>query len=150
MSDLRDLYQQIIIDHSRNPRNSRALPEANRVAQGYNPLCGDKLTLYLHVEDDRISAATFQGSGCAISQASASLMTSAINGQTTEAAELLLDQFHDMIAGGPKAPVEPAALGKLGAFAGVKEFPARVKCATLCWHALRAALQSQSEPVSTE
>jgi nitrogen fixation NifU-like protein len=150
MSDLRDLYQQIIIDHSRNPRNFRTLPGANRVAQGYNPLCGDKLTLYLQVEDGRISAATFEGSGCAISQASASLMTSAIVGQSTAAAERLLDQFHDMIAGGPNAPTEPAKLGKLGAFAGVKEFPARVKCATLCWHALRAALQSQANPVSTE
>lgn len=149
MSDLRELYQQIILDHSRNPHNFRRLPDANHSAQGFNPLCGDKVTVDVRVADGRIAAATFEGSGCAISQASASLMTDAVTGKTLVAAETMLDEFHSMLTGA-SAPVDPKSLGKLAAFAGVRDYPSRVKCATLCWHTLKAALSDKKDPISTE
>ena len=150
MSDLRDLYQQIILDHSRNPQNFRVLPDANHSAEGFNPLCGDKVRVFLRVDDGLVKTATFQGAGCAISQAAASLMTAAITGRTVEAAESVLASFHTMVAGPAGAIADPKTLGKLAAFAGVREFPARVKCATLCSHTLQAALRDKAEPVSTE
>lgn len=144
MSDLGDLYQQVILDHNRSPRNCRALPDANRHAEGYNPLCGDRISLHVRVDGDVIGAVGFQGSGCAISKAAASLMTTAVEGKTTAEAGALFDAFHAMLTGGAAAP------GKLAAFSGVKAFPARVKCANLPWHALRAALENRAEPVTTE
>lgn len=150
MSDLRDLYQQIILDHSRNPQNFRVLPDANRAAEGFNPLCGDKVKVFLRVDSGTIKTATFQGTGCAISQAAASLMTAAIAGKTVEAAESVLESFHAMVAGPIESAGNPQTLGKLAAFAGVREFPARVKCATLCSHTLRAALHDKADLVSTE
>jgi nitrogen fixation NifU-like protein len=149
MADLRELYQQTILEHNRSPRNFKKLGHANRTAEGNNPLCGDHITLYVRLDGDVIREIGFQGSGCAISQASASLMTAAVQGKTASEAETLFHQFHDMVAGGPEAPADPKTLGKLAAFAGVKEFPARVKCANLSWHTLHAALQSQTS-VTTE
>jgi nitrogen fixation NifU-like protein len=150
MSDLADLYQQIIIDHNRNPRNFKTLGGANRTALGDNPLCGDKITLQLRLDGDVIADAGFQGSGCAISQASASLMTSAVKGKRTADALALFASFHAMVMGEAGAPPDAASLGKLAAFAGVRQFPARVKCANLPWHTLHAALTAAAEPVSTE
>ena len=147
MSDLQDLYQEVILDHNRRPRNFRAL-EAGRKAEGYNPLCGDRLTVYLRVEDDVIKDATFQGSGCAISKASASLMTDVVKGKTVAEAEALFERFHRVVTASPDAPVED--LGKLSVLAGVRQFPVRVKCATLAWYALRAAAEARDEVVSTE
>jgi len=147
MSDLGDLYQQTILDHNRNPRNFRRLEPANRSAEGHNPLCGDRIKVYVQVDGDTISDIGFQmpdGAGCAISKASASLMTAAVKGKPVAEAEALFQAFRDMLAGGPIAP------GKLAAFGGVRAFPARVKCANLAWHALHAALQNQADPVTTE
>lgn len=146
MSDLRDLYQEVIFDHNRNPRNFGRPEGVNRLAHGYNPLCGDKVTIYLRVEDGVIRAIAFDGSGCAISTASASLMTEALTGKTETEAEELFERFHAMATGaGPHAQ-----LGKLEALAGVREFPMRVKCATLAWHTLSAALKGAGAPVTTE
>lgn len=150
MADLADLYQQLIIDHNRNPRNFRSLDGANRRAEGDNPLCGDRIKLSLRVENDIIQDVGFQGSGCAISQAAASMMTQAVKGKPTGEAEALFRAFHDMVTGGPDAPADARSLGKLAAFAGVRAFPARVKCASLPWHTLRAALAGSPEPVTTE
>ena len=147
-TDLRDLYQQVILDHNRSPRNFKQLPEANHSAKGDNPLCGDKITVYVKVNDGVIEDVAFQGTGCAISQSSASLMTSAVKGKTVEEAEKLFHAFHDMVTGEPTNG-EPVNLGKLAAFEGVKEFPARVKCANLAWHTLHAAL-AEEESVTTE
>jgi nitrogen fixation protein NifU and related proteins len=144
VSDLGDLYQQVILDHNRNPRNFKAVPGANRTAEGNNPLCGDRITLQVRVEGDVIQDVGFQGSGCAISKASASLMTGAVQGKRTAEAEELFQAFRTMLAGGAAAP------GKLAAFAGVKAFPARVKCANLSWHTLHAALANKADPVTTE
>ena len=146
-TDLRDLYQEIILDHNRHPRNFGVLPEANRTAEGYNPLCGDRVRVFLQVEEDRVRGIGFQGSGCAISTASASLMTEALQGKTVEEARELFRGFHDLLTGGG---VEPGELGNLAALAGVREFPMRVKCATLAWHALQSALEQRDQPVSTE
>lgn len=146
--ELRDLYQEIILDHNRRPRNFRALPEANRTAEGYNPLCGDRVTVYLRVEDDRVQGVSFQGSGCAISTASASLMTEAMRGKTVAEAHSLFQGFHGLVTKG--AEDDGASLGQLTVFAGVREFPVRVKCATLAWHTLEAALAGKVQPVSTE
>ena len=148
MPELRDLYQEIILEHSKRPRNFRALEAANRSAEGYNPLCGDHFTIYVDVEDGRIRDISFQGSGCAISKASASMMTQAVKGKRTEEAKELFEKFHHVVTG--KNSVESNDLGKLAAFAGVSEFPIRVKCATLAWHALHAALQGEQQAVSTE
>ncbi len=150
MLELRELYQQIILDHNRAPRNFRELEGANRVAQGTNPLCGDKLHIYLRIDEaDVIEEVAFQGSGCAISKASASLMTEAVKGRTTSQAGEMFGEFHRMVTGcDGEADLEK--LGKLAAFSGVKQFPARVKCASLCWHALRAAIENDAALVSTE
>ncbi len=148
MSELSDLYQEVVIDHCRRPRNFRALEGANRQAQGYNPLCGDKVTLYVKLEDDRVVDISFQGSGCAISTASASILTETLKGKTRAEAQLLFDRFHDLVTGKPVPPAPD--LGKLAVFSGVSEYPARVKCATLVWHTLRSALDRREEVVSTE
>ena len=147
MIDLAELYQQVILDHNRNPRNFKRLESANRKAEGNNPLCGDRIHLYVHVDGDTISDIGFQmpqGSGCAISKASASLMTEAVKGKPVPDAETLFQAFRDMLAGGATAP------GKLAAFSGVRAFPSRIKCANLAWHALHAALQNSADPVTTE
>lgn len=149
MSDLRELYQEVILDHNKRPRNFHKLEEANRQAVGYNPLCGDKLTVYLQVEDDVIRDISFQGSGCAISKASASMMTAALKGKTVVESERLFHSFHGMVTGDDAAG-EPDSLGKLRVFSGVREFPARVKCASLAWHTLHAALRGAEDSVSTE
>ena len=149
MSDLRELYQEVILDHNKSPRNFRELEGADRHADGYNPLCGDKLALYLNLDGDVIADAAFLGSGCAISKASASLMTDAIKGKTVAEARQLFDQFHAMVTG-TEGPVEPEALGKLAVLSGVRDFPTRVKCASLAWHTLCAAMDDAHEPVSTE
>jgi nitrogen fixation NifU-like protein len=148
MNDLRDLYQEVILDHNRRPRNFGPLPTANRRAEGHNPLCGDRVTVYLDLEDGRLQDVAFQGSGCAISTASASLMTEALKGLTLEEARGLFKGFHDLVTLG--AAEGSPELGKLAVFTGVREYPMRVKCATLAWHALMAALDAQDLPVSTE
>lgn len=147
MSDLRDLYQEVIFDHYKKPRNYHALASANHVAHGHNRLCGDQLTVYLHVDGNVITDLSFEGSGCAISTASASLMTDALKGKTLDEASRLFESFHHMVVD----EAEPdAELGKLEVLAGVREFPARVKCATLAWHTMQAALKDRAAPVSTE
>ena len=149
MSELSDLYQEVILDHNRQPRNFRKLDGANRRADGYNPLCGDQVTVYLRLEEGVVRDITFDGSGCAISKAAASLMTLSVRGKTVAEAESLFFGFHDLITGGGAAG-QPVALGKLAVFTGVRQFPARVKCASLPWHTMRAALAATSETVSTE
>jgi nitrogen fixation protein NifU and related proteins len=148
--DLRDLYQEMILDHSKRPRNFRTLPAANRSAEGYNPLCGDRETVYLTLEGNLLKDVSFQGSGCAISTASASMMTERVKGMTRPQAEALFEKFHDLItsASGP-GPGGPG-LEKLEVFSGVREYPVRIKCATLPWHTLKAALAGDQERVSTE
>lgn len=148
MSELRDLYQEVILDHYKRPRNSRALRDANCHAEGFNPLCGDKVSVYLQVEDGIIKDVAFQGSGCAISTASASMMTECLKGKTLVEADKIFHGFHELVTEADAA--DPEELGKLAVFAGVREFPVRVKCATLPWHTLRAALAGKDEPVSTE
>jgi nitrogen fixation NifU-like protein len=148
MNDLRDLYQEVILDHNRRPRNFGPLPGANRRAEGHNPLCGDRVTVYLDLADGRIQDIAFQGSGCAISTASASLMTEALRGLTLEDARGLFKGFHDLVTLG--AAEGSPEMGKLAVFTGVREYPMRVKCATLAWHALMAALDAQDLPVTTE
>ena len=147
--DLRDLYQEVIFDHNRNPRNFRVMADANRKVEGFNPLCGDRLTLYLKMDGDRIADASFQGSGCAISTASVSLMTEIIKDKTQAEAETLFKTFHEMTTGKDEQ-IQLEAVGKLAVLAGVREYPARVKCATLAWHTLDAALKNQQQAVSTE
>ncbi|MBI4737672.1 MAG: SUF system NifU family Fe-S cluster assembly protein [candidate division NC10 bacterium] len=150
MSDLSDLYQQVILDHYKRPRNFRRLDEANRKAEGHNPLCGDEITVYLHLDGDVIKDISFEGAGCAISKASASMMTAALKGRTRGEAETLFEKFHEMVTGRRDGTADPAGLGKLEVFCGVSEFPVRVKCASLAWHTLRAALEGSGERVSTE
>jgi nitrogen fixation NifU-like protein len=147
-SGLDDLYQEVILDHNRRPRNFRSIERA-RHAEGHNPLCGDRLTVYLKVEGDRIQDASFQGSGCAISKASASLMTESVKGKTLAEAGALFDRFHHLLT---RSDTEPAAadLGKLSVFAGVRQYPIRIKCASLAWHTLRAAADARADVVSTE
>jgi nitrogen fixation NifU-like protein len=147
MSDLTDLYQEVILDHNRRPRNFHALADANHTAEGHNPLCGDRLTLYLKVQDGVVTDVSFEGAGCAISKASASLMTDAVKGKTVAEAEALFERFHRMVTTPPEQAVED--LGKLSALAGVREFPVRVKCASLAWHTLKAAMACQRR-ISTE
>jgi nitrogen fixation NifU-like protein len=146
-ADLQDLYQEVILDHNKRPRNFRPI-EQGRKAEGYNPLCGDRLTVYLRVENGRIEDASFEGSGCAISKASASMMTDIVKGKTVEEAEDLFSRFHSMITRSPDEPIDD--LGKLSVFAGVRQFPMRVKCASLPWHTLHAAVEARDEVVSTE
>jgi nitrogen fixation NifU-like protein len=149
MSDLRALYQEIILDHNKNPRNFKKIEGANRTLEGYNPLCGDHYTLYMNVENGTITDIAFVGSGCAISKASASVMTTLLKGKTTEEAKRLFEMFHKLVMGEFK-DVSYETLGKLAAFAGVSEFPARVKCASLAWHTMRNALEAKTQAVSTE
>lgn len=145
-SDLNDLYQEVILDHNRRPRNFHAIEGATHRAEGYNPLCGDRLTLYVQVDGDRITDVAFEGAGCAISKASASLMTEAVKGQTIDDARALFDRFHHMVTAPTEQPLED--LGKLSALGGVREFPVRVKCASLAWHTLKAALARESKASS--
>jgi nitrogen fixation protein NifU and related proteins len=150
MADLRDLYQEVILEHSKAPRNYRELKSPDHKAEGYNPLCGDRFTVYLEMDGDSIRDITFQGSGCAISKASASMMTQSLKGKTRAEAEALFKRFHKVVTGQTPANGNQAELGKLAVFSGVSEFPARVKCATLAWHTLQAALEAKQEAVSTE
>ena len=148
MSDLTDLYQEVILDHNKRPRNFHRLPDANRTAEGFNPLCGDHITIDLDVDGETIRDVGFEGAGCAVSKASASMMTEALKGKSQGEADALFASFHALVTGQGDATATP--LGKLSVFSGVSEFPMRVKCATLAWHTLRAALQGKHEPVSTE
>ena len=147
MSELSDLYQEVILDHNRRPRNFHALPQPSHTAEGYNPLCGDRLTLYVQVQGETITDMSFEGAGCAISKASASMMTDALKGRTVAEADALFARFHQMVTTPPDQPVED--MGKLSSLAGVREFPVRVKCASLAWHTFKAAL-AQKTRVSTE
>jgi nitrogen fixation protein NifU and related proteins len=148
MSELGELYQEVILDHNKKPRNFHKLPDANRTAEGFNPLCGDQIQLYVKLEDGVIRDIAFQGAGCAISKASASLMTSALKGKSARDADELFTRFHRLVTGDEAADAQ--ALGKLAVFSGVREFPARVKCASLAWHTLRAALEGKQEKITTE
>ena len=157
MSELTDLYQEVILDHNRRPHNFRVIDAASAKQEGYNPLCGDRLTLYLTVDGDVIKDAAFQGSGCAISKASASLMTDAVKGKTVAEARDLFDAFHAMITSDPTTPLEDlsagapgakADLGKLSVFAGVREFPTRIKCASLAWHTMKAAVAHHADALA--
>ena len=150
MADLRELYQEVILDHTKNPRNYHAMADATSKADGNNPLCGDRVTVYLKMEGDRIVDASFQGQGCAISKSSASIMTEAVKGKTRAEAEALFDRFHQMITGKPGAPVDDQLPGKLAVFQGVSEFPLRVKCASLAWHTLKSALEAKAGVVTVE
>jgi nitrogen fixation NifU-like protein len=150
MSDLRDLYQEVILDHNKRPRNFRKLEDAQRVVEGYNPLCGDHFTLYLALENEVIRDVSFEGSGCAISKASTSMMTESVKGKTVAAAEALFEQVHAMLTEAHQEQGELDGLGKLAVLSGVWEFPARVKCATLAWHTLHAGLRGERTAVSTE
>jgi nitrogen fixation protein NifU and related proteins len=147
--DLKDLYRDVIVDHNRHPRNFGALSPADGQAQGHNPLCGDRLTVYVKLDGDRIRDAKFEGSGCAISVASASLLTEAVKGKTRSEVAHLFEDVHTLLTQ-HDATVDTTKLGKLAALSGVREFPARVKCASLCWHTLNAALKAEQQPVSTE
>ena len=149
MSELNELYQQVILDHNKKPRNFRKLENANHTAEGFNPLCGDQLTVYLNVADDAVQEIAFEGSGCAISKAAASMMTQALKGKSREQADLLFREFHSMVTGELDAESEQNSLGNLKIFAGVRDFPVRVKCATLPWHTMQAALNKQDR-ASTE
>jgi nitrogen fixation protein NifU and related proteins len=149
MSELSELYQQVILDHNKKPRNFHKLDGANRTAEGYNPLCGDQLSVYLLLEDEVVKDISFEGQGCAISKAAASMMTQSVKGKTKRDAETLFDEFHRMVTGQLDAEATPNHLGRLTIFSGVRDFPARVKCASLSWHTMHAALHGQ-DTVSTE
>jgi nitrogen fixation NifU-like protein len=148
MSELTDLYQEVILDHNKRPRNFQKLADANRTAEGFNPLCGDQIELYVKLDGGVIRDIGFQGSGCAISKASASLMTSIVKGKTSAEADELFERFHRLLTSDQAR--DDAALGKLSVFSGVREFPSRVKCASLAWHTLRAALEEKTAAVTTE
>jgi nitrogen fixation NifU-like protein len=150
MDELRDLYQATILDHNKKPRNFGTLEEADRQADGHNPLCGDKLTVYVTLEDDRVVDVAFEGAGCAISTASASLMTERVKGKSISEIESDFRRFHNLVAGASDAAVDMSSLGKLAVFSGVREYPMRVKCATLAWHTLRAAIDNDAETAKTE
>ncbi|KPK65789.1 MAG: nitrogen fixation protein NifU [Gemmatimonas sp. SG8_38_2] len=150
MSDLRELYQQVILEHSRSPRNFKELDGASHSAEGYNPLCGDQIAVFVILDGDKIADIGFKGSGCAISKASASLMTAAVKGKTLAEAEALFGSFREMVTSEHDADIDADELGKLAVFSGVREFPVRVKCATLAWHTLHSALEGKGESVSTE
>jgi nitrogen fixation NifU-like protein len=149
MSELSELYQQVILDHNKRPRNFHKLETANRTAEGHNPLCGDQLTIYMQIEDEVVKDLSFEGSGCAISKAAASMMTQSLKGKTRKEAETLFDEFHRMVTGELDEQQTPNQLGRLTIFAGVRDFPARVKCASLSWHTMNAALKGE-EMISTE
>jgi nitrogen fixation NifU-like protein len=150
MTGLSELYQEVILDHNNSPRNFREIDGATQIAEGYNPLCGDRVVVYLQLDNDVIGDISFQGSGCAISKASASMMTVSLKGKTRTEAEDHFQRFHSMVTGAADRAIEPQTLGKLAAFSGIREFPARVKCANLAWHALHAALDGNRDTVSTE
>jgi nitrogen fixation NifU-like protein len=150
MSDLRELYQQVILDHNKSPKNFKVLEHADHSSEGFNPLCGDHINVYLKMDGDRIDEVTFQGSGCAISKASASLMTAAVQGKTRQEAEEMFGRFHDLVTGDPQVEPDLSGVGKLAVFAGVREYPTRIKCATLAWHTLHAALDDKGDPATTE
>jgi nitrogen fixation NifU-like protein len=150
MSDLNELYQEIILDHNKHPRNCRSLGDANHHAEGYNPLCGDKVTIYIKVKDGMIDEISFEGSGCAISTASASLMTEALKGKSLEQAARMFESFHGVVTGKPGAVLQENDSLKLAVFHGVSDYPIRVKCATLPWHTLQAALANKVDQVTTE
>jgi nitrogen fixation NifU-like protein len=147
MSDMRDLYQEVILDHNKRPRNFRILPQPTHTANGLNPLCGDRVSVYLDIQEGVIKDIAFQGAGCAISSASASLMTEALKGKRVDDVAPLFDAFHTVVTSDSECP---HGLGKLSVLAGVRDYPSRVKCATLAWHAVRAALEEQQQPVATE
>lgn len=149
MSSLKDLYQEVIVDHSKHPHNFKKMTDATQTGEGFNPLCGDRLELYLKIKDGKISDASFKGQGCAISTASASLMTDFLKNKSVAEAEIIFDKFHKLVTVGINEQDE-ASLGKLAVFSGVMEFPARVKCASLCWHTLKAALHNETQPAKTE
>ena len=151
-AELRELYQEVILDHSKKPRNFHEMPNADRSADGFNPLCGDKATVFVKLEGDVVKDVSFTGKGCSISTASASMMTEALKGKSREEAEALFERFHKLVTASPDKSHENAApeLGKLAAFSGVCEFPVRVKCASLPWHTFKAALEGQADPVKTE
>lgn len=150
MSDLEDLYQEVILDHNKSPRNYRTMADANRKAEGYNPLCGDHVTVYLHVKDGVIDDISFQGSGCAISKASASMMTSELKGKSAAAAQELFENVHKMLTGEANGESAADKVGKLVILSGVSKFPARVKCASLAWHTVNSALQGDGKVATTE
>ena len=150
MVDLHELYQDVVMDHNLRPRNFRGLEGANRTREGFNPLCGDQITLYLNVEDGLIADVGFQAAGCAISKASASMMTESVKGKSLEEATHIFESFHQMVTREPGADFDADGLGDLEALSGVCEFPVRIKCATLSWHTLRSALEGKDEVVSTE
>lgn len=149
MNDLRELYQQVILDHNRNPRNFREITNATKRVEGFNPLCGDHYTVFVDVDDDTIKDVSFTGNGCAISKASASVMSATVKGKSKEEATRLFDTFHKLVTGDASS-LDAADLGRLAAFSGVSEFPARVKCATLAWHTLKTALDGEKDTVTTE
>ena len=150
LDDIHDLYEALILDHNRCPRNRRRLNEADGTADGYNPLCGDRVTVYVTLDDDLVTDVAFEGSGCAISTASASLMTEAVKGKTRDQAKVLFNRFRGLVTGEETTDDDGAALGKLRVFSGVGRYPARVKCATLAWHTVHAALERSGESVTTE
>ena len=150
MADLRDLYQEVILDHHKKPRNFHKLENANRQADGYNPLCGDKLSVYMQIENGVVKDIGFVGAGCAISTASASMMTESVKGKTEAEARAIFERFHQLLTNHSEPRPDPETLGKLAVFSGVREYPVRVKCATLAWHTMRAALEGTKETVATE
>lgn len=150
MAGNRALYEQVILEHNKHPRNFRELEHPDRKADGYNPLCGDQFTIYVKLNGDTIEEVTFKGSGCAISKSCASIMTTLLKGKTTKEAEAIFIKFHNMITSAPDSPVNEADLGRLAVFAGVREFPIRIKCATLAWHTMISALDGKGDTVSTE
>jgi len=150
MADLRDLYQEVILEHSKQPRNYRELATPTRKVEGYNPLCGDHFTIFVNMDGEKISDISFQGSGCAISKASASMMTQTLKGKTRADAEKIFNQFHSLVTGHAELNGNKEELGKLAVFSGVSEFPVRVKCATLAWHTAHAALEGKEDTISTE
>ena len=150
MSDTRALYEEVILDHNKNPKNFGSMPDADVVQEGYNPLCGDSFKIYLKLDGDTVQSVSFEGHGCAISKASASLMTTLVKGRKRSKVEELFHVFQEMLKSDPESPLDTEKLGKLKVFSGVREYPVRIKCATLAWHALVAALHQQEGPVSTE
>ncbi len=149
-NELRELYQQVILDHNKSPRNFKILETANHYAEGYNPLCGDRIDVYVKLDDDKIEEISFMGSGCAISKASASLMSTMVKGKTIDEAEKIFEKFHHLITGKLDEEVNTDEVGKLAVFAGVREFPSRIKCASLAWHTLISALKEKNKTVTTE
>lgn len=150
MSGARALYEQVILEHNKRPRNFHEMEDATRKAEGMNPLCGDQFTVYLKLDGDKIADVSFHGAGCAISKSSASVMTTLLKGKTLKEAEALFVKFHKMITSDPETPLDDEALGKLAVFGGVRAYPVRIKCATLPWHAMLAAIDAKNDPVSTE